>query len=427
MFSNLNAVALCAGVLLLIMSCKSAQTIPAEDPHVLNRLLKANPGFFQQVLDQKDSMRLQIIYTKIDRDGHNRARFTDYTFNLKEDLYFYPASTIKMPLAFLALERLQQLGIDANATMITEAAGSGQTAVFNDPTSADGRPTAAHYMKKLFVVSDNDASNRLYEFLGQEYLHRQLQLKGYPGAQIRHRLSIPLSDSQNRRTNPLRFFDASGNLLYEQPEAVSTYRFKSRNDAVGNGYMQGEKRINQPMDFSNKNRFFLADLHRMLRTVLFPESVPEQQRFQLSEQNYRLLYQYMSQLPVETAYPQYDSATHPDNYVKFLFWGDQQQKPLPPGIRIFNKVGWAYGFLTDVAYIVDFENKIEFLLSATIYCNSDGILNDDAYDFDRVGIPFLANLGRVVYDYERKRKRKHMPDLSRFWLTYERQGHQVGR
>lgn len=427
MFSNLNAVAFCAGALLLLMSCKPAQTIPAEDPNVLNRLLKANPGYFQEVLDQKDAMRLQIIYTKIDRDRHNRARFTDYTFNVNENLYFYPASTIKMPLAFLALERLQQLGIDANATMITEAAGSGQTAVFNDPTAPDGRPTAAHYIKKLFVVSDNDASNRLYEFLGQAYLHRQLQLKGYPGAQIRHRLSIPLSDSQNRRTNPIRFFDTSGTLLYAQPEAISTFRFLSRNDAVGNGYMQGEKRINQPMDFSNKNRFFLSDLHQMLRTVLFPESVPEHQRFQLSEQNCRLLYQFMSQLPAETAYPQYDSATHPDSYVKFLLWGDQQQKPLPSGIRIFNKVGWAYGFLTDVAYVVDFEHKIEFLLSATIYCNSDGILNDDAYDFDRVGIPFLANLGRVVYDYERKRKRKHIPDLSRFRLSYERQGYAVGR
>lgn len=402
-----------------MMSCKSSKNLPAGDPNVLNRLLKNQPAFFENVLAQKDAMRVQIIYTQIDRDAQNRPRFTDHTFNVQEGLYFYPASTIKMPLAFLALERLQQLGIDAHATMITDAASNGQTAVFNDPTAADGRPTAAHYIKKLFVVSDNDASNRLYEFLGQEYLHRQLQQKGYTGAQVLHRLSVPLTETQNRCTNPVRFFDAGGNLLHRQAEAVSTYDYLPRTDYVGLGYMEGGKQINQPMDFSRKNRFYLTDLHRMLRTVLFPESVPEQQRFQLNQQNYRLLYQYMSQLPNETSYPQYDTATHPDNYVKFLLWGDQKNKPLPAGIRIFNKVGWAYGFLTDVAYIVDFENKVEFLLSATIYCNADGILNDDKYDFDSVGIPFLAQLGRVVYDHELKRKRTHAPDLSRFRLPYE--------
>jgi len=31
---------------------------------------------------------------------------------------------------------------------------------------------------------------------------------------------------------------------------------------------------------------------------------------------------------------------------------------------VFNKPGWTYGFLTDVAYVVDFKNKVEFMLSA---------------------------------------------------------------
>ena len=51
--------------------------------------------------------------------------------------------------------------------MITEKGFSGQTAVYNDPTTPDGRPTIAHYMKKIFLVSDNDAFNRLYQFLGR--------------------------------------------------------------------------------------------------------------------------------------------------------------------------------------------------------------------------------------------------------------------
>ena len=101
-------------------------------------------------------------------------------------------------------------------------------------------------------------------------------------------------------------------------------------------------------------------------------------------------------------------------------YGTRKQERIPGHIRIFNKVGWAYGFLTDVAYVVDFEKKIEFMLSATIYCNSDGVLNDDTYDYETVGLPFLEQLGRVVYEYELGRKRKHQPDLSRFKVAYDR-------
>lgn len=78
----------------------------------------------------------------------------------------------------------------------------------------------------------------------------------------------------------------------------------------------------------------------------------------------------------------------------------------------------AYGFLVDAAYFADFGNNIEFLLSAVIYCNSDGIFNDDKYDYDKTGFPFLKNLGRVVYDYELKRQRKKAPDLRTFQFTY---------
>jgi hypothetical protein len=184
--------------------------------------------------------------------------------------------------------------------------------------------------------------------------------------------------------------------------------------------MQGGQLINQPMDFSSKNRFYLRDLHEMLQRVIFPEVVAPEKRFRFTEADYRFLYQYMSQLPAETRYPEYNSKEYFDGYVKFFLYGTQKETKIPKHIRIFNKVGWAYGFLTDVAYIVDFENKVEFFLSATIYCNEDEILNDDKYDFDSVGMPFLEQLGQTVYRYELKRKRRHIPDLSRFVLSYEK-------
>ena len=65
-------------------------------------------------------------------------------------------------------------------------------------------------------------------------------------------------------------------------------------------------------------------------------------------------------------------------------------------VRIYNKVGYAYGTLTDIAYIVDRVHAVEFLLSATILVNENQIFNDNNYEYDEKGIPFLGALGLAV-------------------------------
>jgi hypothetical protein len=94
-------------------------------------------------------------------------------------------------------------------------------------------------------------------------------------------------------------------------------------------------------------------------------------------------------------------------------FGDTEER-IPDHIRIYNKVGNAYGYLTDAAYIVDYQNQVEFLLAATIHVNNDGIFNDGKYEYKEIGYPFLANLGKVIYDYELRRYRKNKPVLNRY-------------
>lgn len=367
-------------------------------------------------------LQAQVIYTQIDRTKGNQPRFRHFYYGVQPDRYYYPASTVKLPVAVLALQKLHELniaGLDLNTTMITEAAFSGQTPIYNDPTSEDGRPTIAQYVKKIFLASDNDAFNRLYEFLGQEYINKKLHEMGYDSAQIFHRLDVALSEEQNRVTNPVLFYDTSSKVIYRQPLVVSKMPYQPRHTLLGKGYKSNGTLVEQPFDFSQKNRLTLVDLHSILMSVLFPQAVQQAQRFNLAAEDYTFLYRYMSMLPRESDFPQYDS-TYDDAYVKFLFYGGSG--PIEDSsLRIFNKVGDAYGFLTDAAYMVDFKNGIEFLLSATIYCNSDGIFNDDHYDYKTVGLPFLKSLGRAIYARELERKRKHKPDLSAMQFTYTNQ------
>jgi hypothetical protein len=409
-------------VIVLITACHPTHTImttlPRQKDSLIYDLLHSQPQHFDSLLQNKDEYGIQIIYTQIGRKRKGKVVLTDHFFNVN-DKYFYPASTVKLPIAFLALQKLKKLkqkGLDKNTSMITAAAYSGQTEVYNDPTTPDGRPTIAQYIKKILLVSDNDAFNRLYEFLGQEYINKSLHKMGYSDAEIIHRLSISLTEDENRHTNPVRFYDSSGKIIYEKPLENSQWVYAKRDDKKGKGYYSGDKLINEPFDFSKKNRLSLIDLHSMLKTIFFPKEFEKKQRFKLEKKDFQFAYKYMSMFPRESDYPFYDSS-YQDAYSKFILWGEGKERQ-NGNIRIFHKSGEAYGFLTDVCYIVDFENNIDFMLSATIHCNRDRIYNDDHYDYETIGYPFLKNLGQLFYDYELKRERKYKPDLSSLSFDY---------
>ncbi len=400
--------------------------------NLLISILKKRPDLFGKILAEPSKYRVQILYTQIDRDKNNVPSFKSYAYRINKDEYFYPASTVKFPACLLALEKLNHLnikGLTRQSWMLSDSAFEGQIKQMTDESNLGngGMPTIEHYIKKILLVSDNDAFNRLYEFMGQEAFNETLYKKGYKDLRIVHRLQIPMSREQNRRSNPIIFRNKTEgdevliSDIYRQPMLVNPKVYEpSAPIGIGKGYMRGDKLVNEPFDFTNKNCFPLKNQQAILRGVLFPESVPKEQRFDLTNDDYKLIYKYMSQFPTETSNPPYkkDTAMY-DSYCKFLMFGDSK-KPIPNSIRIFNKVGDAYGFLLDNAYIVDFEKKIEFMLTAVIYCNSDGIFNDDKYDYDAVGYPFMANLGKTIYDYELKRTRKVKPNLSKFVISYDK-------
>jgi hypothetical protein len=394
---------LCLGVCLSVAIAHGQQR-----EAFLENLLGRYPAYFDTVLRNADSLGIQVIYTQIDRDRNNSPSFKDYYFNVDSGRYFYPASTVKLPVALLALAHLHELaGMDRNTTLFTEADQPWQTMAMNDPTSPDGRPTVGQYVKEIFLTSDNDAFNRLYEWLGPEYINTQLHRMGYRDVQIRHRLEVTLTEDQNRQVNPGRFVDYVDHTLLSWSPRTDGTTYEPREDRIDG------------VDFSRKNRVSLTDLHRMLRSVLFPGSVPAGDRFDLGTEDYRYLYRCMSELPGETRWPAYDTSEVWNAYVKYLLFGGRKGS-LPPSVRIFNKIGEAYGFLLDVAYIMDKDHGVECMLSAVIRCNPDRKLGDEHYTYEELGFPFLQHLGEVVYRYELQRPRRYRPDLSGFTILYDK-------
>jgi hypothetical protein len=393
---------------------------PKTDRFLEQLIRKQASSFLLQVLNQPDTFQYQLIYTRIDRDKNNQPQLKSFYFNVDRNRYFNPASMVKLPTAVLALEKLHSLGqygVNSNTTMITDSGYARQTRVTRDSSAANYLPSVAQYVKKIFLVSDNDAYNRLYEFNGQRMMNERLWGMGYKDTRITRRF-VTMNEDQNRHTNPVRFMDGD-KLLYAQPMAFNEVPFDfSKKYLVGKAhYNRDDSLIKAPMDFTTHNNFPLEDMQQILQAVIFPQSVPEKQRFRLTNDDYQFLYRYMSKLPSESDHPKYDTAEFFDSYTKFFLFKAGKSK-IPPHIRVFNKTGWSYGFLTDVAYIVDYKNNVEFMLSGVIYANKDGVLNDDKYEYEQTGYPFFKEIGHIIYQHELQRKRKFRPDLKSFTFDY---------
>lgn len=386
-------------------------------------ILSANQHpIVKQVLQHPETYRYQIIYTQIKRDKRNHPSFKNYYYNYDPNLYFNPASMVKMPLAFLALEKLNTVDIknvSKYTTIQYDSSYPGQKTAYSDTSSANGLPSIAQYIKRAFLISENEPYNRLYQFVGQQTINRSLRNKGYTDARITRQF-MGFTEEQNRHTNPVRFISKDGDLLHTQPAAYNTDSFDfSHVNKLGKAYLnRNDSLVNEPFDFTKHNNIPLEYFQQMLQSVFFPETVKAKQCFNLTKDDRAFLLRYLSQYPSETSYPKYDTSIFYDSYVKFFF--DDSTHRMPQQIRVFNKVGWAYGFLTDVSYIVDVKNNIDFMLAATIYVNSDNILNDDKYDFDDIGHPFMYEAGQAFYQYELHRERSHKPKLSTFDLQYDK-------
>ena len=407
-------------ILLLVVK---ANSINAQWPAPFNAILPSiQDSVAKKVLASPNTYRLQLVYTQIDRDQNGIPHFTNHTLYADADYYFNPASMVKMPLAFLAIEKLYELnqpGVNKYTTMQFDSNYQRQVAMYADSSAQNKKPSIAHFVKRAFLISENDPYNRLYQFMGQGPTNQKLLAKGYSSTKITKQF-MGYTDDQNRHTNGVQFMDEKGLPILKLDPQYNKDSFQfGAPILIGDAHWNSKDQVvNAPFDFTRHNNISLEDMQKMLQSIIFPASVPKQNRFNMTEADRLFLLQYLSQYPSETNYPKYDSAHFYDSYVKFFF--QDSTHSMPKHIRVFNKVGWAYGFLTDVSYVLDTKNNIDYMLSATLYVNSDGVVNDSKYDEEAVGFPFLNQIGKAFYQYELERPRKFKPVLKNQVKQYEK-------
>ncbi len=368
-------------VVIGIVSCKT--TIPVTNPLEM-ALASADPDI-RRVMDSVGQYEVQIRYTRIDRSGDS-IFFSDFDFQVADDSYFYPASTVKFPIAVLALEKLNAID---TLSLDTRYYIEGDSVI----------NSFAEDISNIFSVSDNHANNRLLEFLGQDAINNGLHTKGIEKVRISHRLGVHTDDVT---TQPLVLYLNDSTTSVTRPSINTVAKpLKLNSIQKGKGYYDEDSLVPGPFDFSLKNYYPISSQHEVLKRVIFPEKFRTEARFDLDETQREFLLKAMHTVPREVGF---DPEEYYDGYCKFFIFGDTTAR-IPDHIKIYNKVGFAYGTLTDCAYITDSSQDVEFLLTATILVNKDGIFNDDVYEYEEVGLPFLAALGRVLFTYESGRKK----------------------
>ncbi len=385
--------------------------------NLINDLLHGKANVFNNILSNPKKYEIQLIYTQINHKEKGEIELVQHQYQLNPKQYFYPASLVKLPLSALALEKCNQLHIPASSTMITLANHHCQKEVMIDSTSQNYKPSVANYVKRMMLVSDNDAYSRVYEFMGSDALKKRLTAIGLKQTDIIHRFDVACNSADNLYFNPICFLNENGDTLYKQAASNSSsyknYKFTKKSKGKAHYNAKG-KLVKKPKVFTYNNSMPLQEINDFLIGLIYPQLLPQANRLQINEADYNMLLKAMSQYPRESDYPHYDGSKFEDSYKKYLLFGDYHDSIKTDSLRIFNVVGQSYGWLSDCAYFVDHKNKVDFFLSAVIYVNANQILNDGRYEYKTIGFPFLTQLGRLIYDYESTRKRDYYGSFDRF-------------
>jgi hypothetical protein len=362
---------------LLFSGCIVSKKVTNSNP--IELVLKSQNPKIKDIMDNAREHELQIIYTQINRDNDGRISFQDYQYNVNSKNYFYPASTVKLPIALLAVEKLNSMNLTTDSIHFR----------------FDEKRSSLHFQKeisKLFALSDNDAANNLIEFTGFDYINSKMKEKGLVPFSLNHRLS---TTNSSIKITPSILLYKNDNLIAELPslKGKNVKALHLNSTQKGIGYLENDSIVKGAFDFSAKNYYPLETLHSTLKRLLFPQEFKLNEQFNLTETDRQFILSSMYQLPREQGF---DAKEFYDSYCKFFIFGDTTDT-INSSIKIYNKIGQAYGTLTDCAYIIDEKNGVEFMVTATLLVNKNKIFNDGIYEYDEIGIPFLAELGRQLY------------------------------
>ncbi len=398
-----------AVVLILLFLGKGiqAQSLEIKNDSKIIQILSGKDELLSKALKDYKKFHFQIIYTQIERNGKNKPKLTNYGFNVDKQFY-HLASLIKLPLAVVVLEKLTQLkskgvSLDDSISVLT---GTCSKELINYLASFK-RPTIRLVMKDMFIVSDNNAYNLFYDLCGLDDFNTRMKELGLENTLLLNRFAS-CSPEGNRTTNTVQLFNTDSKKLtytFESKTAKTDWKLNPKlPHEFGKKHLEGGKKVKGPKSFLLNNYAPLSQLHKLLSWIIFPQLETSSKKLNIAPEYREELIRMMGILPSESKDPIYLANKWPDDGMKY-FIADKSYNYNPENIRFIDKVGQASGFMSDCAYIIDTVNNIEFMLSAAVYSDLDGVAADGKYNYDEFAFPVLRKIGKLFYQEELKHRK----------------------
>ncbi|MEM7310786.1 MAG: serine hydrolase [Planctomycetota bacterium] len=366
----------------------------------IEALLDARPKAFAPYLDAAAEHRLQILVSEV-VEGPDGPRLERHGFRVGAE-YFYPASAIKLCSAIAALEWLAEESAASAAGLDTPLRFhpllEDETLEDSDPSNLTGGAiTVGHEVRKLFLVSDNRAHNRLFELVGHRALNERMWAAGLPSVRSVHRLSEARSFEDNLRTPRVELLLAGGavRVVPERESQLWVTSYGVPRHTIDAAFAGDGEMTPPPSDFGHKNSISLLDLQNALVLLARPDVELGLRGFALPDAYRAFALAAMTEQPAASDNPAYPADDYPLDRLKYLMRGAGRVLPRDE-LMCANKVGRAYGFTIDNAYVEHGPSGRAFFATAVLYTNPNRVLNDGVYAYADLADPFFADLGEEL-------------------------------
>ena len=350
--------------------------------------------FLKEIIKEKEDYEIQILLTKIDQ-YNSKVDFQEFKYQLDDNKYFYPASTIKLPIVVLTLKKINELRSKGSEITLKSKIILNYKDDYSELVIRDSITSFQNLIADVFLVSDNSASNILIDFIGYNYFNHEMENAGFDKTYLNHKFN---PDPYVNST--WQISDLDNNLISSLNDDQKIIKADDKTIGLEKGerrYFKGEI-LDESLNFSEKNRSSITDMHHLIKYIFYPEIFDSTNTFNLNVEDYDFLRYWMSRFTYEDIGEKFiGDEKFFETYNKFFIHGDEQSVSNEQ-IRVYNKIGQAYGTSIDNGLIKNYQDNVEFILTATIYTNKNKVINDNLYEYDDLAVPFLAKLSRAIYN-----------------------------
>lgn len=379
--------------------------------NLLDSLLQTLPNTYAHIIQSPDKFRFQLIYTSIRYNEKGEGMFKDYYFNYSDTVYNYPASMVKFPASIIAVKKIETLNKDnlsLDSKIIMDSLFC-QKSLLSDTVGFPKYPHLRKWIKRMLIISDNEAYTHTYDFINCKTMHSWLKEWGFYNARIINKFIPKCINDSTYYTPTVYVLDNNNDTIFIQyQDSICKFNTSEKNYTVGYVVKKIKKkrkiiRRKIPKSFVKHNDWPLNYSHQLMKYFIFDQQL---KKLSLNNSHYDSLLKYMGSYPREYSDLNIDSTAYYDTWKKFFIYGGKYKRIQDDTLRSINIIGRAYGFLSETAYIVDFKNNVDFILSASIYVNPNNIM-DNKYNYE-LAYQLFYDISKIIYKYEKENNIKHI-------------------